>query len=172
MLPSRSLLALCVLTATLAFGWTQEGEGSVTFDAKGPAGFKIHGGADKVAVADDGKNLKITVKLADVDTDNGLRNKHMLQDTQAKDFPLVTLTVPLSSLKESGGPIESVGTLELHGQKKDIKFTYTPRCTGETCDIEGSAPLNLGDFGIKIRSYLGVTVKPDITVGAKFKVKK
>ncbi len=172
MLPTRSLLPLSLLTATLALGWTQEGGGNVTFDAKGPAGFKIHGGSDKVAVADDGKSFKITVKLEEVDTDNGLRNRHMLEDTQAKDFPLVTLSVPTASLKESGGPIEATGTLELHGQKKDVKFTYTPQCTGNTCEIDGSAPINLGDFGIKIRSYLGVTVKPDITVGAKFKVKK
>ena len=170
---TRSLLTLSLLTASLAFaGWTQEGGGTVTFDAKGPAGFKIHGAAEKVAVADDGKNLTITVKLADIDTDNGLRNKHMLEDTHAKDFPLVTLTVPVASLKESGGPVELAGTFELNGQKKETKFTYTPKCAGSVCEIEGSAALNLTDFGIKIRSYLGVTVKPDIVVGAKFKVKK
>lgn len=169
----RSLFAASLLTATLASaGWTQEGGGTVTFDAKGPAGFKIHGTCEKVVVADDLKNLTITVKLADIDTDNGLRNKHMLEDTHAKDFPLVILSVPVASLKESGGPIELTGTFELNGQKKDTKFTYTPKCAGSACEIEGSANLNLGDFGIKIRSYLGVTVKPDIVVGAKFKVKK
>jgi polyisoprenoid-binding protein YceI len=172
MSPSRSLLALSLVTASAAFAaWTQEGAGTVTFDAKGPAGFKIHGASDKAAVADDGKNLKVSVKLEDIDTDNGLRNKHMLEDTHAKEFPVVTLTVPTASLKESGAQ-ETTGTFELNGQKKDVKFTYTPKCAGSVCEIEASAPLNLGDFGIKIRSYLGVTVKPDITVGAKFKVKK
>ena len=169
---TRSLLALTALTASAAFAaWTQEGAATVTFDAKGPAGFKIHGASEKVAVADDGKTLKLSVKLEDVDTDNGLRNKHMLEDTHAKDFPVVTLTVPTASLKESGAQ-EATGTFELNGQKKDVKFSYTPKCAGNVCEVEGSAPLNLGDFGIKIRSYLGVTVKPDITVGAKFKVKK
>jgi polyisoprenoid-binding protein YceI len=170
---TRSFFALSLFTATAAFAaWTQDGAGSLTFDAKGPAGFKIHGVSPKLAAADDGKNLKVEVKLEDVDTDNGLRNKHMLEDMHAKDFPMVTLTVPTASLKESGGPVETTGTLELNGQKKETKFTYTPRCTGNTCDIEGTAAINLTDFGIKIRSYLGVTVKPDITVGAKFKVVK
>ena len=77
MFPARALLAVSLLTASLALAWTQEGGGTVTFDAKGPAGFKIHGGSDKVAVADDGKNFKVTLKLEDVDTDNGLRNKHI-----------------------------------------------------------------------------------------------
>jgi polyisoprenoid-binding protein YceI len=169
----RSLFALSFLSASLAFaGWTQEGAGSMTFDAKGPAGFKIHGTSSKLAVTDDGKDFKVAVKLEDVDTDNSLRNRHMAEDMHAKDFPTVTLTVPTASLKESGGPIETTGTLELNGKKKETKFTYTPKCTGDVCDVEGSTNVNLTDFGIKIRSYLGVTVKPDIVVGAKFKVKK
>ena len=128
--------------------------------------------ASKVTVADDGKTLTISFKLEDLDTDNGLRNKHLIEDTHAKDNPLVTLTVPTASLKDSGSALEATGTFELNAQKKEVKFTYTPKCAAGACEIEGSAPLNVGDFGIKIRSYLGVTVKPDLTVGAKFKVKK
>lgn len=170
---TRSLFAVTLLSATVALaGWTQDGAGSFSIDAKGPAGFKIHGSSEKLAVTDDGTNFKVQLKLEDVDTDNGLRNRHMQEDLHAKEFPLVTLTVPTASLKESGGPIETTGTLELNGQKKEAKFTYTPRCTGNACEIEGSANVNLTDFGIKIRSYLGVTVKPDIVVGAKFKVVK
>lgn len=170
---SRSLIAVSLLTASLAFaGWSQEGSATVTFDAKGPAGFKIHGASEKVSIADDGTNLKVSTKLEDVDTDNGLRNRHMLDDAHAKDFPVVTLTVPVGSLKESGAGLEATGTLELNGQKKATKFTYTPKCEKGSCEVEASANLNLGDFGIKIRSYLGVTVKPDIVIGAKFKVKK
>ena len=169
----RALIALTLLTASLALaGWTQDGTATVTFDAKGPAGFKIHGASEKVTVTDDGKTLKISFKLDDLDTDNGLRNKHMLEDTHAKENPVVTLSVPTASLKESGTDVEATGTFELNGQKKEAKFTYTPKCGAGACEVEASAAINLGDFGIKIRSYLGVTVKPDITVGAKFKVKK
>ena len=172
---SRSLFAASLLTASLAFaGWTQDGTATVTFDAKGPAGFKIHGASEKVTVelSKDGANLLVYTKLEDVDTDNGLRNKHMLEDAKSKDFPIVTLTVPVGSLKESGSGLEATGTLDLSGVKKETKFTYTPKCAGGSCEIEASATLNLGDFGIKIRSYLGVTVKPEIAIGAKFKVKK
>ena len=177
---SRSLLAACLLTASLAFAWTQDGDASVTFDAKGPAGLKIHGAAEgktednkpKVSVSDDGKSLKVAVRIEHIDTDNSLRNRHMQEDTHAKDHPVITLTVPLDAIKESGGSVEGKGTFELNGQKKETPFTYTPKCSGGACEVEASANLNLGDFGIKIRSYLGVTVKPDIVVGAKFKVKK
>lgn len=177
---SRTLLTASLLTASFAFAWTQDGEAGVTFDAKGPAGLKIHGTAEgktekgepKVQVADDGKSIKVSVRIENIDTDNSLRNRHMQEDTHAKEFPVVTLSVPLSALKESGSAVEGVGTFEMNGQKKETKFTYTPKCTGGTCEVEGSANINLGDFGLKIRSYLGVTVKPDIVVGARFKVKK
>ena len=168
---TRTIFALALLSASLALaGWTQEGDGSFTFDAKGPAGFKIHGESKKLSVTDDGTNLKVQLKIEDVDTDNSLRNRHMAEDMKAKENPLVTLTVPTASLKESGG--EATGTMELNGQKKDIKFSYTTKCSGSSCEVEGTAPINLTDFGIKIRSYMGVTVKPDIVVNTKFKVAK
>lgn len=172
----RAVFSLSVLSASLAFaGWTQDGDGSATFDAKGPAGFKIHGEAKKLAVADDGKALTVTLALKDVDTDNDLRNKHMFEDIGAEQFPKMTLAVPLEQLKSEDGKTtsaEATGTVTMHGQSKQVPFKYTANCKGGTCAIEGSANLNLSDYGIKIRSYLGITVKPDISVGAKFSVKK
>lgn len=173
MTASRPVLAATLLAASTALaGWTQDGPVAFTFDAKGPAGFKIHGTAEKGTITDDGASFAVTVKVDDVDTDNSLRNRHMKEDMGANEFPTITLTVPTASLKESGAGLEAQGTVELHGQKKPVKFTYTPKCAAGGCEVEGTANLNLSDFGVKIRSYLGITVKPDIVVGAKFKVKK
>lgn len=170
---SRSLLTCLVLGGSVAWGgWTQEGPGTVAFDAKGPAGFKIRGEANKISVSDDGNVLQISVKLEDVDTGISLRNRHLREDAHAKDFPTVTLSVPSDSIVETGAPVEALGTFEINGQKKEVRFTYAPKCAGGSCEIEGSAKLNLGDFGIKPRSYLGITVKSDITVSGKFKLKK
>lgn len=173
---SRLTLTLALLAAPLAFaGWTQEGEGSATFDAKGPAGFKIHGTAKNVTVKDDGKALTISLALSDVDTDSDLRNRHMLEDLEAEKFPTITLSVPVDALKSEDGKTteaQAKGTFELHGQKKDVTFKYKAKCKAGACEVDGSADLNLSDFGVKIRKYLGITVKPDIVVGAKFTVKK
>lgn len=169
----RLALLSSLVTASLAFaGWTQEGDGSATFDAKGTMGLKIHGVAKKVAVADDGKSLSVTVKIADVDTDNGLRNSHMAEDMEASKFPEISIAVPLEAVKlEDGASGTAKGTFSIHGKTKEVPFKYAVSCKG-ACTVDGSADLNLGDFGVKIRSYLGVTVKPDISVGAKFTVKK
>lgn len=173
---SRWTLSLSLLTASFAFaGWTQQGDATATVDAKGPAGFKIHGEAKKVTVTDDGKTLTVKLAVADVDTDSSLRNGHMREDMEADKFPDLTLSVPLESLKAEDGKTteaEAKGTFGIHGQKKEGTFKYKATCKQGTCDVEGTANVNLKDFGVKIRSYMGITVKPDIVVGAKFTVKK
>ncbi|MGV3622471.1 MAG: YceI family protein [Archangium sp.] len=169
----RLALLSSLLTASLAFaGWTQEGPGSATFDAKGNVGLKIHGVAKKATVTDDGKNLTVTVKIADVDTENGLRNSHMAEDMEATKYPDIVLSVPLDGLKlDDGTSATAKGTFTIHGKSKEVPFKYKVSCKG-ACTVDGSADLNLKDFDVKIRSYLGVTVKPEITVGANFTIKK
>jgi len=174
---SRWVVGVCALAASTALaGWTQTGAGEATVKATGPAGFKIVGKSPKVAVADDGKELTVTVNVKDVDTDNSLRNGHMQEDLEAEKFPLITMKVPLGSLKvpEDGQSVdtEGKGVFGIHGQTKEIPFKYKASCKGGVCDVDASADVNLKDFGVKIRSYLGITVKSEIAITAKFQVKK
>jgi polyisoprenoid-binding protein YceI len=174
---SRLLLALSFITASLSFaGWTQQGDGSATFDAKGTAGIKIHGVAKKVAVKDDGTTLSVTVLAADIDTDNSLRNKHMGEDIGAEKFPTLTLSVPLAKLQipEEGKSVDATtkGTFAWHEHTKEIDFKYSASTKGGVTTVSATAGLNTEDYGIKIRSYLGIGVKPDVEIGASFSVKK
>jgi polyisoprenoid-binding protein YceI len=167
------MVVLSVLSSVVALAaWTKAGEGQASFKATGPAGFKIVGVSKAVEVKDDGKVLTVTVKLADIDTDNSLRNHHMLEDLEATKFPECTLSVPLDVLKEGVTDTEGKGTFAIHGKTKDIPFKYTSKCTAGVCDVEGTADLNLKDYEVKIRSYLGITVKSEVSVAAKFQVKK
>lgn len=173
----RSVVAVAVVViASVAFAWSKGGEATVTFKATGPAGFKIDGKGTGLDVKDDGKALQVTVALKELDTGMGLRNKHMLEDLEAEKFPTVTLSVPLASLKvpDDGKSIEAdgKGTFGMHGQTKELPFKYKASCKGGTCDIDATADLNMKDFGIKIRSYMGITVKNEVAIGAKFQVKK
>lgn len=169
--PKCLLVFLCVSSSALA-GWTKQGESSASFKAVGPAGFKIVGLAKSLEVTDDGKSLTVSLKLADVDTDNSLRNRHMLEDLEAAKFPACSLSVALDALKEGATEADGTGTFSIHGKSKEIPFKYTAKCSAGVCDVEGSAAVNLKDYDVKIRSYLGITVKPDISVSAKFQVKK
>jgi polyisoprenoid-binding protein YceI len=174
----RSFVSLSLLSASLAFaGWTQEGAGSATVDAKGTMGIKIHGHTEKVTVSDDGKTLTVTVGAADIETDNSLRNGHMREDIGAEKYKTLALSVPLESLKfseEDGKTVEAEGTGDFAWHDKVVKvpFKYKATRSKGVYAVEATAKLNVEDFGIKIRSYLGVGVKPEVDIGAKFSVKK
>ena len=135
----------------------------------------MEGKTKAVDVKDDGKNLTVTVGLKDLDTGIGLRDSHMRDKyIEVAKFPDAVLVVPLANLKESadGAEAEGKGTFTVHGVSKDISFKYKATCKAGTCDVEGTAGVNIKDHGINVPSYMGITVKPDITVSVTFQVKK
>jgi hypothetical protein len=171
-LPSSLVFLALGLLGTAAWaGWTRQGEGTAAFVARGPAGLKIVGSTKSLEVVDDGKAVTVSVKLPELDTDNSLRNRHMLEDLEAARFPLASLTVPDGAVKE-GAELEGKGLFTLHGKSKELPFKYTSRCAAGVCDVEATLDLSLKDFEIKIRSYLGITVKDEVTVSTKFQMKK
>jgi polyisoprenoid-binding protein YceI len=171
------LVAACVVASSAALaGWKEQGTAEASFKATGPAGLKILGKTTEVDLADDGKDLSVTVKVDSIDTDNSLRNGHMKEDIEAEKFPTLGLKVPLSALQvpEDGKSVEAqaTGTLTLHGQSKELPFRYKASCKGGTCEVEGSADIKLSDFGIKPRKYLGIGVRDEVTIATSFKVSK
>ena len=51
-------------------------ESRVKFTASGPAGLKIEGTTSELDIADDGTNVVLTVRLANLDTGISIRDKH------------------------------------------------------------------------------------------------
>lgn len=126
---------------------------------------------------DDGKAITVTVGLKDLETGIDLRDKHMREKyIDVEKYPEATLVVPLDQVKwpEDGksGEGEAKGTFGMHGKTKEISFKYKISNTGGTYAIDGEAPVNFKEFDINVPSYMGITVKPDITVFAKFNAKK
>lgn len=175
---SRALsLGALALAATASAGWTQTGDAAAGFTGTGPAGFKLEGKTKAVTVKDDGKALTVVVGLKDLETGIALRDKHMREKyIEVDKHPEATLAVPLDALKvpEDGASLEAEakGTFTVHGVSKELAFKYKASCKGGTCDVEGTAQANFKDHGVNVPSYMGITVKPGITVRARFQVKK
>lgn len=175
---SRLVLCGVVLVGASALaGWTRVGDGVASFKGVGPAGFKIEGKTKSVDVSDDGKALTVTVGLKDLETGIELRDKHMREKyLEVEKFPTATLVVPMDAVtwpadgKSSEG--EAKGTFSVHGKSKEVAFKYKVTASGGTYAIEGEAPVNFKEFDVNVPSYMGITVKPDITVLAKFNAKK
>lgn len=176
---SRALLVFSVVLATsVAFaGWSKTGDGTASFRGVGPAGFKIEGKTSSVDVKDDAKGLTVTVGLSDLTTGIDLRDKHMREKyLEVSQFPTATLRVPFDEVKwpEDGKESEGSGkgTFAVHGKSKEITFKYKVKNVGGSYAVNGEAPVNFNEFDVKVPSYMGITVKPDITVYATFNVKK
>jgi polyisoprenoid-binding protein YceI len=183
-------LRLLLSTLVLVFGgpalagWTKSGESVASFRGVGPAGFKIEGKTKSVEVKDDGKALTVVVGLKDLETGISLRDNHMRQkylEVDANEVNAVaTLTVPLSEVTwpDDGKTVEAdpkklpKGTFALHGKSKEVSFKYKITNSGGTFTVVGEAPINFNEYDVKVPSYMGITVKPDITVFTTFNLKK
>lgn len=176
--PLFAVAVLAVSLASTAFaGLTKTGEGQASFKGVGPAGFKIEGKTKSVDLKDDGKTLTVVVGLKDLETGISLRDSHMREKYLEVDkFPEATLTVATNAVTwpEDGKTSEgsAKGTFTVHGVSKEVSFKYRISNGGGTYSVEGEAPVNFKDHGINVPTYMGITVKPDITILSKFNAKK
>jgi polyisoprenoid-binding protein YceI len=174
---SLSVAAALLVTSSALAGWTKVGDGAASFKGVGPAGFKIEGVTQSISLKDDGKALTVVVSLKDLTTGIELRDKHMREKyLEVGTHPEATLTVPIDAITwaEDGKSSEgsAKGTFSVHGKTKEVSFKYKIKNSGGTYAVEGEAPINFKDFDVSVPSYLGITVKPDITILSKFNAKK
>lgn len=171
---SAAASILLALIPSVAFAkLVQSGNAATEFDAAGPAGMAIAGKTSEFRLEDTtGKTIVFVVPLANLKTGIELRDHHMLEALESEKYPEAKLeversliTVPESG-KSSGGDVD--GTLTLHGKSHAVKVHYNARGTKTGVTADGKFKLNATDYDIKIPSYLGVTVHPDIDAALKF----
>lgn len=154
--------------------WTQRPGASAGFSGVGPAGFTIDGTTSSVTVTDDGRSFTVVVDLASVKTGISLRDEHMREKYLHVDrFPSAVLTVGRAAVAlpdEGSRDGTATGSMSIHGVTKEQPFTFKATCAKRVCDVAGTAKLNFNDFGVAVPSYLGITVKPNVTVTAKFRL--
>ena len=176
-----ALIVACSLTfgVNALAGWTRAGaDAEAVFRGSGPGGFKIEGKTKTVNITDDGTLMTITVNLVDLATGIGLRDRHMRDKyLEVAKFPDAVLVVSLAGLKipTDAAVVEADanGMFTLHGVSKELPFHYKGICKADgMCEIDGALNLNMNDFGVKVPSYLGITVKPDLTTSVHFYLKR
>ena len=143
------------------------------FHASGPAGMAIDGSTSDVTVNDDGTNVKVVVALANLATGVNLRDEHTRNKyLEVGKFPNATLTVPRGALKFPADGATSTGdaqgTMNIHGKDKAVTFHYQATKKGAAIAVSGSVSVDITDFGINVPSYLGVTVKKDVSIDVAF----
>jgi polyisoprenoid-binding protein YceI len=153
------------------------GEAAVVFTAAGPGGIKMGGKTSDLEIRDSAETLTLEVPLANLSTGIALRDRHMKEKyLEVPKYPSAELTVAKSALQipASGAQIEAdtKGTLRLHGREKPVAFHYQAKHTGDFYDVFGRMNINMHDFEIADPSYLGATVKPEVDITIRFRVKE
>ena len=173
---SKMIIAISfvALMATGAWGLSRTAApAQAVFHGVGPAGFRIEGKTPTLILKEDAKIFTVVVGLKQLTTGIAVRDKHMRDKyLEVEKFPEATLEVAREGLDGSGALIKSKGKLTLHGKTAELPFEYRATCKAELCDVAGTVAIHMPDFGIVIPVYLGVTMKPDITVDVAFQVHK
>jgi len=168
-----TIVSLALVPADVQATLTRTGAPSVSFTASGPGGLNIVGKTADLTVLESNGELAVRVRLSGLETGIALRDKHMKEKyLEVQKYPDAELSVPRSALRfpEANGSVQgnATGTLHLHGKSKSVPFNYQVKHEGSDYQVVSDLHLNMRDFDIAIPSYLGVTVKPDVTVKVSF----
>ncbi len=170
------VVVVSALSAVVSAAPARADDTEAVFTATGAGGLKFQGKTNEIRAVDEGDNLVVKVALRQLATGLALRDRHMKEKyLQVQQFPEAELKVARATLKvPADGEVsgEGTGRFSLHGKSKDLPFKYKAKRGKDGIAVEGSLHLNFGDFGVEVPSYLGVTVKPDVDVTAKFTVAK
>ncbi len=152
---------------------TRTGTPQATFKASGPAGMQINGKTNDLDVDDQGAKIVIRVPLRNLATGIALRDDHMRNKyLQIGSYPNAELTIDRASIHfpagDTGATGDAQGTMAIHGRTKNINFHYVMARSSGVLRVDGTAHINIQDYGIDVPSYLGVTVKPDVDVEVLF----
>jgi polyisoprenoid-binding protein YceI len=155
--------------------------GRVEFFAVGwPSALKIHGqgpGAEGVVHVTSGTlSGSLAFDLDSLETGIGLRDRHMKEKyLHTARYPRAELTLSaldVSKVPDSGDfapvTIPFQGTLSLHGVERPVSGSARLSRSGERVSATAEFPLELGDFGIEVPSYLGITVAEKVQVKTTF----
>jgi polyisoprenoid-binding protein YceI len=166
------LLALVALPYSADAQLTRSGSPEVSFTATGTLGFSMVGKTSELNVSDSAQAITVAVDTTALSTGIGVRDTHMKNYLEVDKFKATSLSVSKSALKiPAAGQTTSGdadGTLSLHGQTHPVKFHYTAKRDGNKFAVDGTMNVNMNDFGIVVKSYLGITVKPKVDINVHF----
>ena len=168
--------AASLVPAFAASAMSVAGTPDVSFHVKGTAGMSCTGKTDKLAVADDGKTIAVTVPLDGLSTGIALRDKHMKEKyLEVPKYPDAELDADRSTIAmpaDPGKPVASAfqATLKLHGQSQPVTVHYKATSRGNAVDVDGSMSLDMTKWGITQPSYMGITIDKNVDVDVKFQV--
>jgi polyisoprenoid-binding protein YceI len=111
------------------------------------------------------------VRVADMQTGNGTRDRHLRRTMEADSFP--TIRFELVGLRPGSRSADSAtvaleGRLTIHGVTRPVRADATVALRPDGADVVATFPLDMRDYGIKppVRALV-LRVAPDVVVTAR-----
>lgn len=185
-----SLLVLfcCLVSASAQvkeFHVAKDQENLVKFISKAPLE-SFEGVTDKIDgyilwEGDDPVNrseIYFEVELSTLDTGIGLRNRHMRDNyLETQKYPFAILSAKLVSVEKiaetNALQVQLTGTMEIHGQKKDMKITGVVTALADGgYRVNSGFRITLGDFKIKVPKLMFMKINEEIQIELDFFVRE
>jgi polyisoprenoid-binding protein YceI len=165
----KSFGVALAITISASAAWVAQGQKVASFKALGPGGLAIVGTVNELTVTERENRVEVTVGLQGLKTGIELRDRHMKEKyLETQKYPNAVLVVEKAKLTVPTAGADVAGTFTVHGVTKPVRVHYSATGTVKQAQIDGNFSINIKDFGIVVPNYLGVTVKPDVQVSAKF----
>ncbi len=120
----------------------------------------------------DGSDIYFEVELNTVDTDNGLRNRHMREDYLHTDkYPLTTFSgtiVESEKVDDKHYKIKAKGKFEVHGVEKTKTIEADIYKYGKTLHIKTKFVVTLTDHNIEVPSLMLVKIDENMDLRLDF----
>jgi polyisoprenoid-binding protein YceI len=155
--------------------------GNVEFLATGwPSALKIHGkgtGPDgTLTVTERSVSGSVAVDLATLETGIGLRDRHLKEEyLQVGRYPQARLTLSRLDVAQvpdgaafGGVAVPFEGTLLLHGVEKPVSGQARVSRHDARITVNAQFSIKLGDFGVDVPKYMGITVAEKVDVKTAF----
>jgi polyisoprenoid-binding protein YceI len=153
-------------------------KGEVTFLVHSTIVGSIHGWAPVAQAAFTGDQLSSVhglaeVRVADMQTGNGTRDRHLREAMEADGFPTIRFELESVEPTTGGEAADSAafslrGQLTLHGVTRPVQASATVSLRPDGVDVVATFPVDMRDYGIKppVRALV-LRVAPDVVVTAR-----
>lgn len=159
-----TVLAVCAAFAfTTLQNWKIKETHQISFSSSDINGvFKTFTGTISFDPADLAKSkFDLTVDVASINTGNGMMNKHAKGDDwfNAEKYPSIKFVS--SKIEKSGTDFKAIGSLEMHGIKKDFSVPFSFKKNV----FKANFSVNRTDFKVgKADNDVSTTLKIDATI--------
>lgn len=111
-------------------------------------------------------NFDVTIDAGTVNTDNGLRDKHLKDDGYFDVINYPRIRFVSSKITSNGGHYTLTGQLTIKGKSKEIAFPFTAVPADNGYIFKGSFKINRKDFGVGGTSTISGELQVTLNVHA------